>query len=72
MKATDAVEYVQRTISKIILGLRNLSCKDRPKKLNLNSLDLIEVLKWVKDMNPRSTMAPIPLYSECLCNNYGV
>ena len=50
-KDIDSLEAVQRRMTKMIQGLRNLSYKDRLKRLNLHSLerrrvrgDLIEVL----------------------------
>ena len=52
------METVQRRMIKMIQGLRNLSYKDRLKRLNLHSLerrktrgDMIEVFKWVKRIN---------------------
>ena len=52
------LEIVQRRITKIIQGLRNLTYKDTLKHPNLHSLEkfrirgnLIEVFKWIKDFN---------------------
>ena len=57
-KDIDLLEAVQRRMTKMIPGLRNLSYKDRLKHLNLHSLerrrargDMIEVFKWVKGIN---------------------
>ena len=52
-----SLEAVQRRMTKIIQGLRNLPYKDRLKRLNLHSLerrareDMIEVFKWIKRIN---------------------
>ena len=49
---------IQRRMTKMIQGIRNLTYKDRLKHLNLYSLerrrvrrDLIEVFKWIKGYN---------------------
>ena len=54
----NLLESVQRRMTKMIQGLRNLPYQDRLKRLNLHSLerrrvrgDLIEVFKWVKGYN---------------------
>ena len=54
----DKLETVQRRLTRIIQGIRNLTYKDRLRHLNLHSLerrrvrgDLREVCKWVKDFN---------------------
>ena len=54
----NSLESVQRRMTKMIPGLRNLPYQDRLKKLNLHSLerrrvrgDMIEVFKWVKGIN---------------------
>ena len=51
----DKLGPVQRRMTKMIQGIRNLNYKDRLKHLNLHSLerrkvrgDLIEVFKWIK------------------------
>ena len=55
---TDKLEAVQRRMTEMVQGIRNLTYKDRLKHLNLHSLerrrvrgDLIEVFKWVKGFN---------------------
>ena len=57
-KDIESLEAVQRRMTKMIQGLRNLPYKDRLKRLNLHSLerrrargDMIEVFKWVKGIN---------------------
>ena len=57
-KDIDSLESVQRRMTKMIQGIRNLPYKDRLKELNLHSLqrrrlrgDLIEVFKWIKGIN---------------------
>ena len=57
-KDIESLEAVQRRMTKMIQGLRNLPYRDRLKRLNLHSLerrrargDLIEVFKWVKGIN---------------------
>ena len=51
------MKAIQRRMTKMIQGLRNLPYKDRLKRLNLQSLerrargDTIEVFKWVKGIN---------------------
>ena len=56
-KDIGSLEAVQRRITKMIQGLRNLPYKDRLKRFNLHSLerrargDMIEVFKWVKGIN---------------------
>jgi len=57
-KDIQSLEAVQRRMTKMIQGLRNLPYKDRLKRLNLHSLerrrargDMIEVFKWVKGIN---------------------
>ena len=57
-KDIESLEAVQRRMTKMIQGLRNIPYKDRLKQLNLHSLerrrargDLIEVYKWVKGIN---------------------
>ncbi|ORD92756.1 hypothetical protein ECANGB1_578, partial [Enterospora canceri] len=57
-KDIGSLEAVQRRMTKMIQGLRNLPYKDRLKRLNLHSLerkrarrDMIEVFKWVKGIN---------------------
>ena len=54
----NSLESVQRRMTKMIPGLRNLPYQDRLKKLDLHSLerrrvrgDMIEVFKWVKGIN---------------------
>ena len=54
-KDIESLEAVQRRMTKMILGRRNLPYKDRLNQLNLHSLerrrargDMIEVYKWVK------------------------
>ena len=56
----NKLETVQRRMTKIFQGIRNLTYKDRLKHLNLHSLerrrlrgDLIEVFQWVKSFNKR-------------------
>ena len=52
-----SLEAVQRKMSKMIQGLRNLPYKDSLKCLNFHSLerrargDMVEVFKWVKGIN---------------------
>ena len=59
-KDIGSLEAVQRRMTKIIQGLRNLSYKDRLKSLNLHFLerrargDMIEVFKWIKGINKRN------------------
>lgn len=60
-KDIDSLEAVQRRMTKMIQGLRNLPYKDRLKHLSLHSLerrrargDMIEVFKWVKEINKGS------------------
>ena len=60
-KDIDFLEAVQRRMTRMIPGIRNLSYKDRLKCLNLHSLerrrtrgDMIEVFKWVKGINKGS------------------
>ena len=57
-RGIDKLVAVQRRITKMIQGIRNLTYKDRIKHLNLHSLDrrrikgdLIEVFEWVKGFN---------------------
>ena len=57
-KDIDFLEVVQRRMTKMIQGLRNLPYRERLRRLNLHSLerrrargDLIEVFKWVKGIN---------------------
>ena len=56
-KDMGSLEAVQRKMTKMIQGQRNLTYKDRLKRLNLHSLerrargDMIEVFKWVKGIN---------------------
>ena len=57
-KDIGSLEAIQRRMTKMIRGLRNLPYKDRLKRLNLQSLerrraraDMIEVFKWVKGIN---------------------
>ena len=51
------MEAVQRRMTEMIQGLRNLPYKDRLKRLNLHSLErraignMIEVFKWVKGIS---------------------
>ena len=52
------LSFVQRRMTKMIQGLRNLPYKDRLKRFNLHSLergrargDMIEVFKWIKGIN---------------------
>ena len=52
------LESVQRRMTKMIQGLRNIPYEDRLKSLNLHSLerrrvrgDMIEVFKWMKGIN---------------------
>ena len=54
------IESIQRWMTKMIQGIRNLTYKERLKSLNLHSLercrirgDLIEVYKWVKQKRCR-------------------
>ena len=54
----NRLETIQRRMTKMICGIRNLSYEERLKRLNLHSLerrrvrgDLIEVYKWVKGFN---------------------
>ena len=54
----NRLESIQRRMTKMIQGIRNLEYKDRLKRLKLHSLerrrvrgDLIEVFKWVKGFN---------------------
>ena len=54
----NSLESVQRRMTKMIHGLRNLPYSERLKSLNLHSLerrrtrgDLIEVFKWMKGFN---------------------
>ena len=54
----DRLEAIQRRMTKMIHGIRNLPYEERLKSLNLHSLerrrvrgDLIEVFKWVKGFN---------------------
>ena len=58
MKDIASLEAVQRRMTKMIQGLKNLPNKDRLKRLNLQSLErrrargyMIEVFKWVKEIN---------------------
>ena len=57
-KDIESLEAVQRRMTKMIQGMRNLPYKDRLNRLNLHSLerrrargDMIEVYKWVKGIN---------------------
>ena len=57
-KDIDFLEVVQRRMTKMIQGMRNLPYRERLRRLNLHSLerrrargDLIEVFKWVKGIN---------------------
>ena len=55
-KDIGSLEAVQRRMTKMIQGLRNLLYKDRLKHLNLQKRrkargDMIEVCKWVKGIN---------------------
>ena len=57
-KDIKSLEAVQRRMTKMIQGLKNLSYEERLKRLNLHSLerrrargDMIEVFKWVKGIN---------------------
>ena len=57
-KDIGSLEAVQRRMTKMIQGLRNLPYKDRLKRLNLHSLErrrargyMIEVFKWVQGIN---------------------
>ena len=54
----NRLESIQRRMTKMIHGIRNLNYKDRLKRLQLHSLerrrvrgDLIEVFKWIKGFN---------------------
>ena len=53
----NRLEAIQRRMTKMIHGIRNLDYKDRLKRLQLHSLerrrlrDLIEMYKWVKGFN---------------------
>ena len=54
----NRLETIQRRMTKMIHGMRNLSYEDRLKRLNLHSLerrrvrgDMIEVFKWIKGFN---------------------
>ena len=54
----EALESIQRRMTKMIYNIRNLSYEERLKKLNLHSLerrrvrgDMIEVFKWFKGIN---------------------
>ena len=54
----NSLESVQRRMTKMIHGLRNLPYEERLRHLNLHSLerrrvrgDLIEVFKWIKGYN---------------------
>ena len=57
-KDVESLEAVQRRMTKMVEGMRNIPYKERLKRLNLHSLerrrvrgDLIEVFKWVKGIN---------------------
>ena len=54
----NRLESIQRRMTKMICGMRNLSYEERLKRLNLHSLerrrvrgDLIEVYKWIMGLN---------------------
>ena len=70
-KDTESLEAVQRRMTKMIPGLRNLPYKDRLNRLNLHSLerrrargDMIEVYKWVKGFNKGNIGEVIEISSQ--------
>ena len=70
-KDIESLEAVQRRMTKMIQGLRNLPYKDRLKCLNLHSLerrrargDMIEVYKWVKGINKGNIDQVIEISSQ--------
>ena len=70
-KDIESLEAVQRRITKMIQGMRNLPNKDRLNRLNLHSIerrrarsDMIEVYKWVKGINKGSIDRVIEISSQ--------
>ena len=70
-KDIESLEAVQRRMTKMIQGLRNLPYRDRLKRLNLHSLerrrargDMIEVYKWVKGINKGNIEQVIEISSQ--------
>ena len=66
----DRLESIQRRMTKMIQGMRNLRYEERLKRLNLHTLerrrvrgDLIEVYKWVKGFN-RGELGKVLIVSE--------
>ena len=69
-KDIDLLESVQRRMTKMIGGLRNLPYGERLRKLNLHTLErrrvrgeLIEVFKWVKGYN-KGDLGKVLILSE--------
>lgn len=70
-KDIESLEAVQRRMTKMIQGLRNLPYKERLSRLNLHSLerrrvrgDMIEVYKWVKGINKGNIDKVIDIRSQ--------
>ena len=79
-KDIESLEAVQRRMTNIIQGMRNLPYKDRLNRLNLHSLerrargDMIEVYKWVKVIDKGRIDQVIEISSQqgrtCSSNGY--
>ena len=70
-KDIESLEAVQRRMTKMVEGMRNIPYKERLKRLNLHSLerrrvrgDLIEVFKWVKGINEGNIKQVIDLSKQ--------
>ena len=72
------LESVQRRMTKMIQGLRNLPYEERLKQLNLHSLerrrvrgDMIEVYKWMKGLNKGDTHKVLLVGEQSRTRNNG-
>ena len=69
-KDMGSLEAVQRRMTKMIQGLRNLPYKDKLKYLNLHSLerrareDMIEIFKWVKSFHKENIYQVLEINSQ--------
>ena len=77
-KDIDSLESVQRRMTKMLQGFRNIPYKERLKRLNLHSLerrrargDLIEVFKWVKGINKGNIDQVLELSNQNRTRNNG-
>ena len=72
------MEAVQRKMTRMIQGLRNLPYKDRLKRLNLHSLErrraregMIEIFKWVKGINKENIDQVLEISSQDRTRGHG-